>query len=436
MVVPVAFTGIAASLLDEGQTIHSRFGVPLNVDSTTTWRHDDPKFKELIDCNLILWDEVSMCSKHIIAGVDRFIRDLCKVNLPFGGKYVVFAGDFRQTLPIVKGGNTARSVSICFKNCHELWPLVKKYSLVENMRAYEDSRFSEWLLNIGNGTHDSASPDLKDYVKIPDDLILTGKTNDLASFAFNTKEQITPDNITSQFNAAILTPLNVDADNINRLVLDRMTGDERIYLSANKIITDDEAEADLYPIESILSDTPSGYPHHKLALKVGCVVMLLKNISIHLGLCNGTRMKVIALHTELIECEILYGRHRGERYFISKHRFSPDMKNMPPCPFERVQFPLKLAFAMTINKSQGQTFDRIALYLPQPVFAHGQLYVAFSRVRKFDAVKVLIENKSRRSKRHGKIITGSRFIYTRNVVCKEVLGNEYEFLFCFVFKKK
>ena len=422
----MAYTGIAASLLDEGQTIHSRFGVPLNVDATTTWRHDDPKFSDLRECDLILWDEVSMCSKHIIVGVDRFMRDLCQVNLPFGGKYVVFAGDFRQTLPIVKGGNTARSVSICFKNCHELWPLVRKYSLAENMRASEDPQFSDWLLNIGNGTLPSVSPDLKDYVQIPKDLIVTGKTNDLASFAFNTKEQITPDDITCKFNAAILTPLNEDADKINTLVLDRMSGDERDYLSANKIITDDPAEADLYPIESILAETPSGYPHHKLTLKVGCVVMLLKNIGIHLGLCNGTRMKVIALHTELIECEILYGRHRGQRYYLTKHRFIPDMKNLPPCPFERVQFPLKLAFAMTINKSQGQTFDRIAIYLPQPVFAHGQLYVAFSRVRRFDAVKVLIENKIR-SKRHGKMFTGNPNYFTRNVVCKDVLSNEYVF---------
>lgn len=393
------------------------------MDATTTWRHEDPKFKAVKECDLILWDEVSMCSKHIIKGVDRFMRDLCQVDLPFGGKYVVFAGDFRQTLPIVKGGNTSRSVSICFKNCQDLWPLVRKYSLAENMRASEDPKFSDWLLNIGNGTHPSATPDLKDYVQIPNDLILNGKTNDLASFAFNTKEEITPEDISCKFNAAILTPLNEDADKINALVLERMTGDERVYLSSNQIITDDPAEADLYPIESILEDTPSGYPHHRLALKVGCVVMLLKNIAIHLGLCNGTRMKVIAMHSEIIECEVLYGRHRGQRYYINKHRFIPDLKNLPPCPFERVQFPLKLAFAMTINKSQGQTFDRIALYLPQPVFAHGQLYVAFSRVRRFDAVKVLIENKVR-SLRHGKIITGNPNYYTKNVVCKEVLTDE------------
>lgn len=116
-VVPVAFKGKAASLLDGGQTVHSRFGVPLDIDLNTTWRHEDQKFDELRQCQLILWDEVSMCSKQIILGVERFMRDLCQLDKPFGGKHIVFAGDFRHTLPIVKGSNMARSVSICFKNC-------------------------------------------------------------------------------------------------------------------------------------------------------------------------------------------------------------------------------------------------------------------------------------------------------------------------------
>lgn len=409
--------------MDGGQTIHSRFGVPLNVDATTTWLHEDPRFHEVRDCDLILWDEVSMCSRHIIRGVDRFMRSLCNVKYPFGGKTVVFAGDFRQTLPIVQGGNIFRSVGLCFKNCKELWPYVRKYSLARNMRASDDPKFAEWVLNMGNGEHISPSEDFKDYAEIPKSMLLTGQSSELEKFAFNVKDVISPNEITSEFNAAILTPLNVDADQINSFILDKISGEERTYLSANMIITDDETEADLYPIESIYGDTPNGFPHHRLVLKVGCIVMLLKNIKIYMGLCNGTRLKIIALHDDIIECEILFGKHKGKQYYISKHRFTPDTKNLPPCPFERIQLPIKLAFAMTINKSQGQTFDRIALYLPQPVFAHGQLYVAFSRVRRFDAVKVLITNK-KGSRRHGQIITGNPNFYTKNVVCKEVLTNE------------
>ena len=78
-------------------------------------------------------------------------------------------------------------------------------------------------------------------------------------------------------------------------------------------------------------------------------------------------------------------------------------------PFQpsRRQFPVRLAFAMTINKSQGQTFDRIGVYLPQPVFSHGQLYVAFSRVRRMEDVCVMLERDD----------AG----VTRNVVYRELL---------------
>jgi len=82
---------------------------------------------------------------------------------------------------------------------------------------------------------------------------------------------------------------------------------------------------------------------------------------------------------------------------------------------KRLQFPVRVAFAMTINKAQGQTFDRVGLYLRSPVFAHGQLYVALSRIRKFDDLRVLIKET------HGQGflpdgITG----FTKNVVFSEV----------------
>ena len=81
-----------------------------------------------------------------------------------------------------------------------------------------------------------------------------------------------------------------------------------------------------------------------------------------------------------------------------------------PFDMRRRQFPMKLAFGMTINKSQGQTLSIMGLYLPTPVFTHGQLYVAMSRVRSIDAVKVCIKDGG-----------ASRELYTDNIVYKEVL---------------
>jgi ATP-dependent exoDNAse (exonuclease V) alpha subunit len=79
---------------------------------------------------------------------------------------------------------------------------------------------------------------------------------------------------------------------------------------------------------------------------------------------------------------------------------------------KRKQFPVQSAFALTINKSQGQTLPRIGLYLPQPVFTHGQLYVAMSRVRERHNLIAYVKNG---------VIQGRDGVYTRNVVFKEAL---------------
>ena len=88
-------------------------------------------------------------------------------------------------------------------------------------------------------------------------------------------------------------------------------------------------------------------------------------------------------------------------------------------PFKliRRQFPVLPAFAMTINKSQGQTFDRVGIYLPEPVFSHGQLYEAFSRPTSREGVKILIKS----GLNQGKLIKNSDRYFTRNIVYNEAL---------------
>ena len=94
---------------------------------------------------------------------------------------------------------------------------------------------------------------------------------------------------------------------------------------------------------------------------------------------------------------------------IPKLKLAPSDVNLP-FTLQRIQFPVRLSYSMTINKSQGQTFNQVGIYLPEPVFSHGQLYVAFSRARTLSGVKVLLDPQ----KNDGKCIT-------KNVVYKDIL---------------
>ena len=147
-------------------------------------------------------------------------------------------------------------------------------------------------------------------------------------------------------------------------------------------------------------------PPHELKLKDEMPLNLLRNLRPSEGLCNGTRVKVRKRHNRLLECEILSGLMKGKIVFIPIITCTTETGRFP-FSFSRRQFPVRPCFAMTINKSQGQTLDFVGLDLTDEVFSHGQLYVAFSRVRSWSCIKVKIcHDKGRR---------------TRNVVWKEAL---------------
>ena len=131
--------------------------------------------------------------------------------------------------------------------------------------------------------------------------------------------------------------------------------------------------------------------------------MLLRNLQC--GLVNGTRMVIRAMHDKVLECEIMVGTRKGEIVFIPRIPLY-DRSNDYPWTMIRIQFPVRLCFAMTIHKGQGQSMQRVGVYVAQQMFAHGQLYVAVSRAMLAAGLKIFIES-------------GGDML--RNIVYKEIL---------------
>ena len=141
--------------------------------------------------------------------------------------------------------------------------------------------------------------------------------------------------------------------------------------------------------------------------------MLLRNLNTTEGLCNGTRLICRSFQQYVLEAEIATGPFAGTTVLIPKVTLTPN-ENRSPILFKRTQFPVRLAFSMTINKAQGQTFDNVGLYLPEPPFTHGLLYVSMSRVRTPTTIHIMVDLDNSQ-------IEGRAGHYTRNVVFHEVL---------------
>jgi len=145
-------------------------------------------------------------------------------------------------------------------------------------------------------------------------------------------------------------------------------------------VSKEDAMHHAYPVEFLQQLNASRLPPALLCLKVGSPVILLRNLDPGEGLCNGTRIVVFNVRRKMLQCRIMSKnrRFRDKVVLIPRIRLLPNAETLP-VPLKRLQFPVRLAFAMTINKSQGQSVEHVRINLQTLVFSHRQLYVAFSR---------------------------------------------------------
>ncbi|XP_056695007.1 uncharacterized protein [Spinacia oleracea] len=372
IVLATATSGIAAANIPSGRTAHSRFKIPIDIDASLAC--DIPKQGSLAaliqETTLIIWDEASMARKENVESLDLLLRDLCDEKLLFGGKLIVFGGDFRQVLPVVPRQTQREAVAVSLVSSG-IWPQLTKFRLTENIRARDDPEFSAFLLALGNGELQTVN---KNFVQLPSKVVRhvedgTDPITELSALIFPEfdSNSFSLDIFTTR---AILTPMNDDVDTINTDLIQQFPGQAVVYKSFDTMLDDN---CNVYPTEFINTLCPGGMSPHELILKEGSPVILLRNLLPSSGLCNGTRMICKRFFPNLIECVIITGHHERKHVFIPRIKLRPAASSKYPILFQRKKFPIKLSFAMTINKSQGQTLSQVAIYLPRPCFSHGKL---------------------------------------------------------------
>lgn len=356
----LAPTGIAA-LNVGGQTLHSFFGLPFeamgpNMDLREI-KTSLVKINTLNHTDTIIVDEASMVRADWVDVMDRILRSLSKTHLPFGGKQVLFVGDLFQLPPVLKEDSADAELLHAiygagmpyFYKAHVL----KRMNLpkIEFQKVYrqQDKEFLDILnrMRMGENT-----------------------TQDLSVI----NQHVSTDDRVGDFSVILAAHTNT-ADNINKQRLGELDTEEFCYEG----VVDGRFKA---------SDTPAPV---KLYLKVGAQVIFCRN-DFARGVVNGTIAKVKELRDDKITVVLENGKEIAVEQMVWESRESK--YNEESGKVESVvvgsftQYPLKLAWAITIHKSQGMTFSRMHLDLSKGVFAAGQAYVAISRMRSLEGLTV------------------------------------------------
>lgn len=336
-------TGIAASHID-GQTIHSWSGLGIK-DSIQDWELDkmawSDRFQERYNrCDILIIDEISMLHGSRLDMVDRACRWIRQNAKPFGGLQVIFVGDLFQLPPVTKNG------PIDYVHLSKAWAAAapEVCYLTEQHRQGADDALLNILREMRNGNLSQKHIDLlntRATTEVPDD-----------------------DSITRLFTH------NVDVDAVNKGMLDKLPGQSKhFYMSS---------DGDKYKIEAMKRNLLCP---EDLELKVDAEVMFCAN-NFEEGFVNGTRARVLRISHSGNPVVLT---NDGEEIVVEEHTWYTYNDSGNHIVAEVSQYPLRLAWAVTVHKSQGLSLDAAIVDLSR-AFTPGMGYVAISRVRSLDGL--------------------------------------------------
>jgi len=352
IVAPTGLTAIKA----RGMTIHKLFKLP-----PTFIRQEDVRFlkdKELLKkIQVLLIDECSMMRADVMDAIDESLRKNRAINKPFGGVQIVMFGDLLQLSPIVNENTEGSAVESIYPDG----------SYFFHSKVFHKAHFQIKELTKIFRQSDKSFIDLLNKFRV-------AKVDEKDLAAINTRYQ--GDDFSVPEGVILLSTTNAKVDRINNSKLAKL--DTKLF----------EYEGG---IKGDFKDSECPSPRN-LKLKVGAQVMLTKN---DIGReerrwSNGTLATIHELKANEIRIKI-----KDEVFTLGKNRWEKIQFTVSGSVISKkvsatfIQYPLKLAWAATIHKSQGQTFERVAIDLDKGAFAHGQVYVALSRAKSIEGIYLI-----------------------------------------------
>ena len=361
-------TGIAAVNV-KGQTLHSWAGVGLcrnTVYNTVEKIKKRPtQYRQIMNCKILAVDEISMLNIEAFEYINEVLREVRECNDPFGGIQVFFIGDFFQLPPVEKEGEIRH---YCFDS--PVWDKLglKNVVLKKNYRQNEEN-FITALAQMRENCLEVED------IELLKTRCVENEDADILHI-FSTNEEANKYNF-AKFNM-IDEPVKL------------FYAEDGVY-RGSKLVTEGFTESENYILEIFSKNCRA---EKEIALKLGARVMLLVNMDFNKGLINGACGVIQGFNQDTISIKF----DNGIVSNIPKHKFEYYYNERVVA--ERMQYPLKLAYGITIHKSQGMTLDRLVVDCAR-IFERGQSYVAMSRVKtleglylkNFEPEKVLVDNR-------------------------------------------